>query len=188
MMPELRPPVLLPLAVLGILALVAGAFATGVLDLSADDRVESSARLQAIAEKDVKAAKERAKPTKERAKTGSREAPASKQARSGATLGRELERHGVAVVALYLPDSAVDRMAIREARAGAAAAGAGFLALDVSNERAIAPLANRFGLRGANALVVPATVVFRRGPEVVTRISGFADREIVAQASEDARP
>ena len=180
-MPALRPPVLLPLAVLGILALVAGAFATGVLDLSADDRVESSARFQVTAENDVTAAKERAK-------TGSREAPAPKHARSVVALTRELERHGVAVVALYVPDSAVDRMAIREARAGAAAAGAGFLALDVSNERAIAPLADRFGLRSANELVVPATVVFRRGPEVVTKFSGFADREIVAQASDDAGP
>ena len=97
-------------------------------------------------------------------------------------LQKALRKHDVVVVVLYAPDSAVDNLATREARAGALAVGAGFLAVDVSNEAAVSSLAEAFDVREA-----PALLVFKRGPEVVTRIDGFADRDTVAQAAGTAQ-
>ena len=97
-------------------------------------------------------------------------------------LERALKKHGVVVVVLYSPDAAVDSLATREARAGALAVGAGFLAVDVSNENAVATFATAFDVRQA-----PALLVFKRGPEMVTRIDGFADRDTVAQAAGTAQ-
>jgi thiol-disulfide isomerase/thioredoxin len=60
--------------------------------------------------------------------------------------------------------------------------GAGFLAVDVSDENAVAAFARAFDVRKA-----PALLVFKRGPEMVTRIDGFADRDTVAQAAGTAQ-
>jgi hypothetical protein len=96
-------------------------------------------------------------------------------------LERKLGKHPVVVVALYSPDSAVDALATREARAGAQAAGVGFLAVDVTDEAAVSPLTTLIDAREA-----PALVVFQRGLEIATLIGGYVDRETVAQAAENA--
>lgn len=96
-------------------------------------------------------------------------------------LERKLAKNPVVVVVLYAPGSAVDAMATREARAGALDAGVGFLAVDVTKPDAVAALATHFGVREA-----PALLVFQRGLKIATKIDGFADRETVAQAAENA--
>ncbi len=88
----------------------------------------------------------------------------------------------VVVVGLYDPDAAVDEMAVAEARAGAKAAGAGFVALNVSAESQSRPLLVLLG-----ALENPGVLVYRRPDVLFARIAGFADSETVAQAASNAR-
>ena len=97
-------------------------------------------------------------------------------------LERRLLENPVLVVVLYSPEATVDRLAIREARAGADAVDAGFLAVDVSSNRALKAIGAEHGIREA-----PSVLVYARWLGVVTTISGFADRETVAQAAENAR-
>jgi hypothetical protein len=96
-------------------------------------------------------------------------------------LARELERHPVVVAVLYAPDAAVDRLAIREARAGADLAEAGFVAIDVYDAKEIAPVAAQYAVRGA-----PSVFVFTRPEGAVTQFAGWVDRETVAQAADNA--
>jgi hypothetical protein len=97
-------------------------------------------------------------------------------------LAGALQENDVVVVLFYAPDSAYDTIQAREARAGAAAGGAGFLAVDVSRDRQVSSLAAAFSVRDA-----PAILVVKRGVRVAVRIDGYADRETVAQAAANAR-
>lgn len=92
-----------------------------------------------------------------------------------------LADHRVVVVGLYDPAAAVDAIALAEARAGASAAGAGFLALNVFKEAQSRPLIELLG-----ALENPSVLVYRRPDALFARIGGFADRETVAQAAANA--
>jgi thiol:disulfide interchange protein len=98
-----------------------------------------------------------------------------------AALAAALSRNKIVVVSLYAPDVALDEMATREARAGAAAAGVGFVAFDVMNERQSKVLTKMLGI-----LEDPAVLVFRRPGDVVIRFSGFADMQTVQQAARNA--
>jgi hypothetical protein len=93
-----------------------------------------------------------------------------------------LQENKVVVVLFYAPGSAYDTLQAREARAGAAGGGAGFLAVDVSKDRQVSSLATVFGIRDA-----PAILVVKRDFRVAVRINGYADRETVAQAAANAR-
>lgn len=97
-------------------------------------------------------------------------------------LAGALEENKVVVVLFYAPGSAYDTIQAREARAGAAAGGAGFLAVDVSKDRQVSSLAAAFSVRDA-----PAILVVKRGVRIAVRIDGYADRETVAQAAANAR-
>ena len=97
-------------------------------------------------------------------------------------LAQTLKRHPVTVVALYDPDSAIDRMALAEARAGAAAVKAGFLALNIRNEPHVRPLAQLLGV-----LESPSVLVYERPNTLFVRLNGFSDRETIAQAAVNAR-
>lgn len=85
------------------------------------------------------------------------------------------------VVVLYAPAGGVDNVAVREARAGAVASKAGFVAVNVKKNSAVTKLYERYGAKDA-----PAVLVFVRGPKLVTFFNGFADRETVAQAVSNA--
>jgi hypothetical protein len=98
-----------------------------------------------------------------------------------AVLAAALARNKVVVVALYAPKVALDDTAMREARAGAAAAGVGFVAFDVMKERQSRALTKMLGV-----LEDPAVLVFRRPGEVVLRFSGFTDMQTVRQAARNA--
>ncbi|MDP9491135.1 MAG: hypothetical protein M3P42_02880 [Actinomycetota bacterium] len=97
-------------------------------------------------------------------------------------LSAALLRNRVVVVGLYDPDAAVDGIALAEARAGASAAGAGFLAINVFAEAQSRPLLELLG-----ALENPSVLVYRRPDALFARIGGFADSETVAQAAANAR-
>ena len=96
---------------------------------------------------------------------------------------RALVRHKVVVVSLVVPGSSIDKLAAGEAKAGAKLGGAGYLALNVLNERvAHAVLTKLEGLQE------PSVLVFKRSGEVALALEGFVDRETVAQAAANAAP
>jgi hypothetical protein len=97
-------------------------------------------------------------------------------------LSTALADNRVVVVGLHDPDSALDRMALAEARAGALAADAGFVAINVFAEAQSRPLLELLG-----ALENPGILVYRRPDVLFARMSGFADSETVAQAAANAR-
>ncbi len=92
-----------------------------------------------------------------------------------------LGRHQTVVVSLYNPYSEVDGIAFAEARAGAKIAGVGFVPLNVLSEAQIGNLTQMLGL-----LPDPGLLVYIRPGTLVARISGFADKETVAQAAQNA--
>jgi hypothetical protein len=96
-------------------------------------------------------------------------------------LAEALSRNRVVVVSLYAPKVELDDMATREARAGAAAAGVGFVALNVLNESQSQPLTKLLGV-----LADPAVLIYTRPSELVIRFSGFADKQTVFQAARNA--
>ena len=97
-------------------------------------------------------------------------------------LARALGKNPVTVVALYDPASAIDVMALAEARAGAGAVKAGFLALNIRNEPQVRPLAQLLGV-----LESPSVLVYERPNTLFVRLNGFSDRETIAQAAVNAR-
>jgi hypothetical protein len=99
-----------------------------------------------------------------------------------AALARALTARPVAVVAFVTPDAGVDEMAANEAAAGARAAGASFVAVDVSKERQTRPFAVKLGV-----LEAPAVLVFKRPGNLFVRLDGFVDLDVVAQAAENAQ-
>ena len=96
-------------------------------------------------------------------------------------LAAALGRKQVVVVALYNPYSEVDGIAFAEARAGARIAGVGFVGLNVLSEAQVGKLTQTLGL-----LPEPGFLVYTRPGTLVAKISGFADKETVAQAAQNA--
>ena len=80
-----------------------------------------------------------------------------------------------------MPGAAVDRIVRREARAGAAASRAGFVAISATNERAVSGLIAKTGV-----LPAPAVVVVKR-PGVVETTFSVTDAGTIAQAVAQAR-
>ena len=167
MVSQLRLRVLLPVAILGILGLGVGAFAT---TRSTPDTSNADAVAARIAAKQV-------------TKTPTPSKPIQKPSRQLTPLESALRTHSVVVVLFYAPGDDYDTIQARETRAGALAAKAGFLALKVTKNPQIAALAAEYDIREA-----PATVIFTRGPRVAYRVAGYMDRQAVAQAAADARP
>jgi hypothetical protein len=92
-----------------------------------------------------------------------------------------LGRNRIVVVSIYNPYSEVDGIAFAEARAGAQVAGAGFVGLNVLSQAQVGKLTQMLGL-----LPDPGLLVYTRPGTLVARISGFADKETVAQAAQNA--
>ena len=157
---QLRLRVLLPVAVLGVLGLGVGAFAT------TRSAPEDPGAIPPPAQTTTKTPK----PNK------------SNKPRERAPLEAALRKHSVVVVLFYAPGDGYDTIQTRETRAGALDAGAGFLAIDVTKNRSVAALAAKYEVRDA-----PATVIFKRGPKAVYRVAGYLDRAAIAQAAADAR-
>jgi hypothetical protein len=106
---------------------------------------------------------------------------AALQAGLPAPLARALGQHRVVVVSLYNPYSEVDGISFAEARAGAQLAGAGFLPLNVLSRAQVGKLTELLGL-----LPDPGVLIYTRPSTLAIRIGGFADKETVAQAAQNA--
>jgi hypothetical protein len=96
-------------------------------------------------------------------------------------LEKELAGHRVVVVVFHTPGSDLDGEALREARAGAVAANAGFLAVDVTKETAVADVAAEYEVLGS-----PTILVVVKSGEARSRFEGYVDRQTVAQAVTNA--
>jgi hypothetical protein len=162
---QLRLRVLLPVAILGILGLGIGAFATTRSAPETSNADVVAARIAA----------------KQNTKTQKPSKPANKPSPQVSPLEGALRKHSVVVVLFYAPGDDYDTIQARETRAGALAAKAGFLALNVTKNQQVAALAAEYDVREA-----PATLVFTRGPRVAYRVAGYMDRQAVAQAAADA--
>ena len=92
-----------------------------------------------------------------------------------------LALHDVVVVSLVSPNAALDRLAADEARAGAKRAGAGFVKVEVANRKDLKRMTAELGVRHT-----PTVLVFTRPDRLFVKVTGFADRETVAQAATNA--
>lgn len=97
------------------------------------------------------------------------------------SLALALGRYPTVVISLYDPYSQVDGTAFAEAKAGAALAGVGFVPLSVLSQRDVGTLTQQLGL-----LPDPGVMVYVRPGTLAAKIAGFADKETVAQAAENA--
>ena len=97
-----------------------------------------------------------------------------------AAIRRALAADQVVVVALYDPNAKLDATALAEAKAGAKLAGSSFVKIDVRG-RGVDSLNAKYG-----AVHDPAVLVLRPPDALVVRIDGFADRDTVAQAADNA--
>jgi hypothetical protein len=127
-------------------------------------------------------AKPAAKPAaKPKAKPANPPAPSAADDGLPSALTSALARNHVVVVSLYAPRVELDDMALQEAKAGASAAGAGFIALNVMSDAQSRQLTKQLGV-----LEDPGVLVFKRPGELVTRFSGFADKQTILQAARNA--
>jgi hypothetical protein len=162
---QLRLRVVLPVAVLGVLGLGVGAFAT--TRNAPEDAVPIPPPTQSTTTQ-PKEPKERKEPKQQKPKLSPLEAA--------------LGKHKVVVVLFYAPGDDYDTIQTRETRAGALAVNAGFLAVNVTKNKKVRQLAAKYGVLDA-----PSTVVFKRGPKAVYRVAGYMDRLAIAQAAANAR-
>jgi len=101
-------------------------------------------------------------------------------------LDAALIAHPIVVVSVYARNVSTDTEAMKEAKAGAAEVGAGFVAFNVYDEK----LARQLGtLLGGSAQVAHPAVLFYKRPRTLTfTLNGFADSQIVAQAAQNVFP
>lgn len=103
--------------------------------------------------------------------------------RASATLQWQLLKYRVVVVVFYSPESALDGTAVLEARAAALTTNAGFVPVDVTDEKQVAAIAVGYEVVGS-----PTVLVISRGPKLRSEFTGIVDRVTVAQAVTNARP
>jgi hypothetical protein len=181
-MEKLSPPVRI-LAVVLVLLGTAGMLAMRTLGPSA----EASAPIPLPVKKAVPAAK--AKPTAAAPAPAKANASAKPAVRNPvvpptgfpSAVDEALRRNEVVVVSLVVPGAHVDELAAAEAEAGAKLGGAGFLALNVLNEKVARAL-----LLKLDTVQDPSLLVLKRSGEVALELSGFVDRDTVAQAAANA--
>jgi len=93
-----------------------------------------------------------------------------------------LLKHSLVVVSFVTPRGADDEFTAAEAKAGAAEAHAGYVSLNVFNQRPGTAVLRKFGI-----VQTPATLVVERPGLVYAQFRGFVDRDIIEQAVTDAR-
>jgi len=99
-----------------------------------------------------------------------------------AVVHNALEQRAVAVVAIYSSKNSTDRAVLAEARAGAHASHARFVAANITRESIAAGIETWSGSPD-----VPAVLVVRRPGKIVFEVSGLTDRATVAQAATTSR-
>ncbi len=98
-----------------------------------------------------------------------------------AQIAAKLRYSKVVVVSLYVSPVSTDRAAVAEMRRGARAAGAGFTAVNVANDKNAAAMASFVG-----PISSPAMLVVRRPGRIVTQIPGAVEAAVVTQAAYNA--
>jgi hypothetical protein len=179
---QLRLRVILPVAVLGLLGAGFGAFAMGqpvepaltalpTLSSAIDTGPTETGTTDTGA----------AETTPAPAQTPAPPAPPKPKPEQMTPIEAELADHRLVVVVFHTPGADLDATAVHEARAGSVASGAGFLAVDVAKEGAVAELAGDY-----DVLEAPSVLVLARGGAVRAHFQGYVDRETVAQAVTNA--
>lgn len=183
---QLSTPVKL-VAILGLaLALVGGGGMT-LLGRNEADAGVVLPRPLVTANKAASSAPEKAAPAKAAKKAPAKPKAAAKPAAVAANglpmpVATALQTNRVVVVALFTPSSAIDELALAEAQAGAKAAKAGFVAVNVLREGQGRAIARLLGVTDS-----PTLLVYRAPGTLAFRLDGFADLDTVAQAALDAR-
>jgi hypothetical protein len=98
------------------------------------------------------------------------------------SVARALQKHSIVVVALGMPSSSVDTMTSAEAKAGAKTSNAGFVAIDVLNQKSGTAMLHKLGV-----VDTPVVLVVKRPANIVSEFHGLVDRAVVAQAVAEAR-
>jgi hypothetical protein len=100
-----------------------------------------------------------------------------------AKVANRLRYSKVVVVSLYQGNARLDRSAVSAAGAGAKAVGAGFLPVNVLNERSARAVQSFVGTTST-----PTVVVVRRPGRILYKLEGAAsgDQQLVAQAAHNA--
>ncbi len=174
---QLRLQVLAPIAVIAVLGLAVSAFIMSRNKPGGTDADAIAARI---------AAKQHTQPTthpttKPKPKPTATTSTPPKPAHQASPLKVALAHHSVVVVLFYEPGADYDAIQTREARAGALAANAGFVTVNVSKNKQVAKLASEYGV-----LESPTVLVFKRGPKLSARLEGFYDRTTIVQAVKNA--
>jgi cell wall-associated NlpC family hydrolase len=97
------------------------------------------------------------------------------------TIAGQLALHDVVVVLLYNPQAKVDDYSLAEAQLGAKESGAGFLAVDVLDQKQASPFTTAYGV-----LQDPTTLFFKRPGKLALKLVGYADHDTIAQAARNA--
>jgi cytoskeletal protein RodZ len=123
-------------------------------------------------------------PSKTHTHTATPTKPATHVATGGLPVAvtRALHKHSVVVVSLAAPGAGVDQLAAAEAQAGAVAAKAGFVKVDVYNQQPGIAILRKLGV-----MDTPALLVVKRPYLVYSHFQGFVDRNVVEQSVADAR-
>ena len=100
-------------------------------------------------------------------------------------LRNALERHPIVVAAFFYPHSPAGGRTIMEARAGAVAANAGFISVNLLDDSVAGPLTAL--LPAGQILPNPGFVIVSRPGTIVYRSDGYIARALVAQAVKDSR-
>ena len=87
----------------------------------------------------------------------------------------------VAVVSLYVGQSQGDRAVVTEVRKGARSVGAGFVAINVGDDKQAASVTSFAGTVSA-----PTMLVVRRPGKIVAQFSGPVESTVIAQAAHNA--
>jgi hypothetical protein len=101
-----------------------------------------------------------------------------------APLQWELAHHKVVVVSFYNPHDSVDSISVAEAHAGAVSAGAGFLLVNVLDDKVAGILTAL--LPNGGLLPQPGVFIYRAPGNIAMQLDGFADRDSVSQAATNA--
>jgi hypothetical protein len=97
------------------------------------------------------------------------------------TVAHALRYSKVAVVSLYVGQAQGDRAVVTEVRKGARSAGAGFVAINVGNDKQAASVTSFAG-----SVSAPTMLVVRRPGKIVAQFSGPVESAVVAQAAHNA--
>lgn len=97
-------------------------------------------------------------------------------------VARALQKHSIVVVALAIPGSSDDTITVAEARAGAKAGHAGFVKIDVLDQKSGTAMLHKLGV-----VDTPVVLVIKRPAGIDSEFRGLVDRAVVAQAVAEAR-